>query len=336
MFSPSRSSLAYSHVAATFALFMALSSMAAPAIASARVSSNGPIPRAMQALIARDTVWIGALGCSGQALRNGRGDVIGVVTAQHCLLLAVQGERVRGSDAKTYGVFAGPIKARIGTRSTELRTVARLDEFVVPAGGDILTHDLAFGVVAGHSSEEVVADYRREALTEKQMTGLRVGQRVYFGGYPAYQPKYEPSTPGQQFERQSFVAKVLALGLLRVPLQSIFVTDIQSLWVSVTDTTDGATSSYGVSGAVGMVRVHGKWRAIGAASAFHDLKGTVAPRNARGEQAGSVPTLGADEITATLAFAYQLPGMSYEIHAVQSPQEIPGWTPPGSRHATRS
>jgi hypothetical protein len=327
VFRSSRSSLAFSHVAATVALFIALGGMAAPAVASARVSSNGPIPRAMQALIAHDTVWIGALGCSGQALRNGRGDVIGVVTAQHCVLLALRGDRVRGSDGKTYGVFAGPIMARTGTKSTQLRPVARLDSFVVPAGGDILTHDLVFGVAAGHTSEEILADYRKEALTEKQMTGLRVGQRVYFGGYPAYQPKYEPFTQAQRFERQSFVAKVLALGLVRIPLGNIFVTAVQSLWVSVTDTADGATSSYGVSGAVGMVRFHGKLAAIGAASAFDDLKGTLALRNARDQQVGFVPTLGENEITATLAFAYQLPGMSYEIHAVQSPQEIPGWTP---------
>jgi hypothetical protein len=329
VFSPSRSSLAYSHVAAAIALFIALDGLAAPAVAPARVSANGPIPRAMESLIARDTVWIGTLGCSGHALRNGRGDVIGVVTAQHCVLLAMQGDRVRGSDARTYEVFAGPITARTGMRSTRLRTVARLDTFLVPAGGEILTHDLVFGVAAGHTSNEVVAGYRKEALTDKQMTGLRVGQRVYFGGYPAYQPKYAPLTPGHQFERQSFVAKVLTLGLLRVPLRSFFVTAVPSLWVSVTDTTDGATSSYGVSGAVGMVRFHRKWCAIGAASAFDDLKGTVALRDAPDQPVGFVPTLGEDEITATLAFAYQLPDTSYEIHAVQSPQEIPGWTPPG-------
>jgi len=74
--------------------------------------------------------------------------------------------------------------------------------------------------------------------------------------------------------------------------------------------------------------LHGKFRAIGAASAFNDLKGTLALRNARDQQAGFVPTLGENEITATLAFAYQLPSTSYEIHAVQSPQEVPGWTPP--------
>ena len=327
MLSSSRSSLACSHLAAPVALFIAVGGMAAPTVASARVSSNGPIPRAIQAFIAHNTVWIGALGCSGQALRNGRGDVIGVVTAQHCVSLAMRGDRVRGSDGQTYAVFAGPIKARTGTKSTQLRTVARLDSFVVPAGGDILTHDLVFGVAAGHTSAEVLAGYRKEALTEKQMTGLLVGQRVYFGGYPAYQPNYAPSTQAQQFERQSFVAKVLALGLLRMPIGSIFVTAVRSLWVSVTDTTDGATSSYGVSGAVGMVRFHGKWRAIGAASAFDDLKGTLALRNARDQQVGFVPTLGQNEITATLAFAYQLPSMSYEIHAVQSPQKIPGWTP---------
>ena len=104
------------------------------------------------------------------------------------------------------------------------------------------------------------------------------------------------------------------------------MTAVQGLWVSVTDTTDGATSSYGVSGAVGMVKFHGEWRAIGAASAFDDLKGTVALRNARDQQVGLMPTLGQNEITATLAFAYQLPSARYEIHAVQSPQEIPGWT----------
>ena len=320
MFSPSRNSLAYCSVAARIALFGVLG--AAPAVASARLSSNGPIPRAMQASIARNSVWIGALGCSGQALRNARGDVIGVVTAQHCVLLAMQGDRVRGSDGKIYGAFGGPIKARTGARSTQLRTVARLDTFIVPSGGESLTHDLALGVVAGHTGAEVLASYRKEALTEKQMTGLRVGQRVYFGGYPAYQPRYEPFAQAQQFERQSFVAKVLALGLVRAPMRGIFVTDVQSLWVSVTDTTDGATSSYGVSGAVGMVRFRGKWRAIGAASAFEDLKGTVALRTARDQLV--VPTLGENEITATLAFAYQLPGRSYEIHAVQSTQEIPG------------
>jgi hypothetical protein len=323
--------LAFSNVAATVALFIALGGMAASPVASARVSSNGPIPRAMQAVIAHNTVWMGALGCSGQALRNGRGQVIGVVTAQHCELHAIQGDRVSGSDGKVYGVFVEPIMARTGTKSTRLRTVARLDTFVVPAGGDLLTHDLVFGVAAGHTSQEVLAVYRKEALTDEQMTHLRVGQRVYFGGYPAYQPEYEPFIQAQQFERQSFTAKVMALGLLRVPVLSMFATQVQSLWVSVTNTTDGATSSYGVSGAVGMVRFHGKWRAIGVASVFHDLKGTVASDNARDQVAGFVPTLGKDEITADLAFAYQLPGMTWEIHAVQSPQEIPGWTPPAQR-----
>ena len=154
MFSSSRSPTADSHVAATVVLFIALGGLAAPTVASARVSSNGPIPHEMQAFIAHNAVWIGALGCSGQALRNGRGDVIGVVTAQHCVLLAMRGDRVRGSDGKTYGVFARPIMARTGTKSTQLRTVARLDRFVVPAGGDILTHDLVFGVATGHPSEE--------------------------------------------------------------------------------------------------------------------------------------------------------------------------------------
>jgi hypothetical protein len=278
----------------------------------------------MKAFIARNTVWIGALGCSGQALRNGRGDVIGVVTAQHCVLLAMQGDPVRGSDGKTYGVIAGPITATRGTKSTRLRAIARLDTFVLPAGVEILTDDLAFGIAAGHTRHEVLAGYRKEALTAQQMTGLRVGQHVYFGGYPAYQPKYEAFTEAQEFERQSFVANVLALGLVRTPVRGIFMTDVQSLWVSVTNTTDGATSSYGVSGAVGMVRFHGRWRAIGAASAFEDLKGTVALRDARAQQAGFVPTLGENEITATLAFAYQVPRKNYEIHAVRSPQAIPG------------
>jgi len=46
VFSPSRSSLAHSHVAAAVALFMARGGIVAPDVASARVSSNGPIPHA--------------------------------------------------------------------------------------------------------------------------------------------------------------------------------------------------------------------------------------------------------------------------------------------------
>src|SRR5262245_33079633 len=187
--------------------------MCAPAVAWGRISSNGAIPRAMEACIARTTVWIDALGCSGQALRNGRGDVIGVVTAQHCVLVAMQGDPVRGSDGGTYGVIAGPITATRGAKSTRLHAIARLDTFVLPAGVEALTHALAFRVAAGHTRHEVLAGYRQEALTAKQMTRLRVGQHVYFGGYPAYQPRYEAFTEAHQFERQSFVANVLTLGL---------------------------------------------------------------------------------------------------------------------------
>lgn len=326
-----RGSLTCSNSVVTVALFIALVGVVAPAVARPRVSSNGPIPRAMQAFIAHNAVWIGALRCSGQALRNGRGDAIGVVTAQHCVSLSMQGNRVAGSDGEIYAAFAGPISARAGTKSTRLRLVARIDRLVVPDGGDILTRDLAFGVAVGHRSQEVLAAYRREALTDKQMTSLRVGARVYFGGYPAYQPKYPPFRRAQQFERQSFVAQVLALGLLRLPTQGIFLTAIQSLWVSVASTTDGATSSNGVSGAVGMVRFHGRWRAIGAASAFLDLKGLTGVGAARGQPIGLAPTLGEKEISAALAFSYQLPGLSYAIHAVTSPQQIPGWTPPAQR-----
>ena len=103
------------------------------------------------------------------------------------------------------------------------------------------------------------------------------------------------------------------------------MTAVQGLWVSVTDTTDGATSSYGVSGAVGMVKFHGEWRAIGAASAFDDLKGTVALRNAD-QQVGLMPTLARTRSPPPSRSPTNCPAR-YEIHAVQSPQEIPGWTP---------
>ena len=100
--------------------------------------------------------------------------------------------------------------------------------------------------------------------------------------------------------------------------------NVHCLWSSVTNTTDGATSSYGVSGASGLVLFYGRLRSVGVAFAFNDLKGTVPFRAAVRLGSQRMPSLGSDEITANIGFAYQLPPAFSVLRIVQSRGDVPG------------
>lgn len=284
-------------------------------------STNAELPPAIEADMARNTVYLSGLGCSGRALRNNQGDVIGVVTAQHCGLQEDDNERIKGSDGKHYIVQKQPIRAQTGARLSRLKTAAKIDRFILPANGDN-TRDIALGVAEGHLPAEVDRAYRDSALSLKELQGMRAGQTVYMAGWPVYQPR----SGSKIMQRQEFAMRAKALGYGNTTKTH----DVKLLWADVVASKDGASCSFGASGSEGFVIVNGKVRSVGTLSEFQDLAGKV-PGSSNWTNS-SQPTLSLKKgnVVANCGFAFEPPhlGKDVVVYSVRSTKEIPGYVSP--------
>lgn len=281
-------------------------------------AENAPIPQSIQGLMRRDTVYMAGLRCSGKALRNKDGSIVGVLTAEHCSLRNQTAERITGSDGLTYIVQPQPIKAKVGAHYGSLRTVAEIESYIVPKTGDT-SHDIAIGVARGHSPSEAMKVYRNNALTPAELQKLKAGRTVYMASWPEYQPR----NPNRLIERQAFAMKLLGLGTTDVDTGK----RLRVAWTSVESTADGASCTPGASGSEGFVMIKGKPRSIGAASVYLDLSG----RQSLPLQNGSSPSLKEGNATTVCGFAYEQtpPGRGgMVIHAVRSAEQIPGYLTP--------
>lgn len=291
-------------------------------------SENGRFSKQVETFMRRNTVYISGLDCSGEAIRGAKGQIIGVLTAEHCSLTDAKNQRIQGSDGKYYIVQPEPVRAETGASMDNLSTVATIDSFIVPNTTDF-TRDLAIGVAKGQDPSEVLQVYERSTLPNAKLKQLTVGDKLYMAGWPQYQPRNKTGVE----ERQSFEMSILGLGKSETDEGK----DLNVVWAAVPPTKDGSECSYGASGSEGFVMADGQAKAIGTLSVFMDLTGKVPDIPTPNSMATPLGIGNGKNIAAICGFSYEAPtpangGMV--LHAVRSSSEIPGYVSPEQAIAT--
>lgn len=207
-----------------------------------------------------NVVYLPALGCSGFLIRNQSDVAVGVLTAQHCSMLASEGRQSTGSAGEVQLDFGQPVLAQTGNSINGLTTVGEINQFLLNSNNDN-TRDEALGAFAGHSIDEVVASYSQMQASNADM--LTMGSVIYDSGWPVNQP----NNPGSM-ERQDFAMSVL--GPTNWNVSSGEKLDL--LLAAAPLTHDGSECSWGASGSGGfVVSPEGKPLLVGPLSAFNDF-----------------------------------------------------------------
>jgi hypothetical protein len=292
-------------------------------LAAAPAAAKGPVfPKTVEHVFDRDTVYLGSLGCSGVALHEARGSVVGVETAEHCSLRDETNERIEGSDGKTYIIQPSPVLAQTGREQGHLKTVAQIDRFIVPNTADN-NHDLIIGIAEGHTEAQALKAERKSNLPESALSKLKFGDQVYEAGWPAYQPR----NPGPM-RRQDFSMRFLGLGQAEV---SDTGQKLAVAWAGDFESKDGAETSFGDSGAGTFVMYKRRPRFIGVASATYDLTDSVPGFD--GADLPPAPGLPSNSngLKAATGFSYdtsEIPKGATILHSVRSGDQIPGYESP--------
>lgn len=217
--------------------------------------------------IRANTLYIKGLNCSGRALRNRSGEIIGAITAEHCSLRGSSNQRYTGSDGQRYMVQSEPVKALTGRDIKHPTSVTILDKYVLPAANDS-THDIALAVAKGYTSKEVTRAYEREALTPEQTRRLKPGTAIRLSGWPVKQS----SNIGKELRRQSFKMNVIGTGFSNTTMGE----NLEVLWAVMgkNDRDNNAECSFGNSGAsAGIDYRNGHHKTIGTEAVFVDFTG---------------------------------------------------------------
>lgn len=226
------------------------------------------VPENVKAIMDRDTVYITSSECSGSLVRNETGEAIGIVTAEHCGLRG-SGQhstpRILGTDGNEYMVSPTPIEAMTGPDQMHLTRAGVVKELFVPAANDT-SYDMAFGAFDGHTAQEVTAAYNHNKLSARDLSKLKLGDRMYISGWPVSQPE-----DGGNFERQNFPLSYLG--------EDTITTDIgetlRVIWAAVPTSKDGADCSFGDSGGKAFVMEGVHARSVGVLAAFTDFTGKL-------------------------------------------------------------
>lgn len=285
-------------------------------------ASNAELPKSVERDMARNTVYLSGLRCSGRAIRGKDGEVIGVITAQHCSLQNGDNERIQGSDNRFYIVQPKQVKAQVGAELHHLKTVAKINQFILPNSDDT-SHDIALGVAEGHTPAEVSQAYQDSSLSPKQIANLSAGQTVFWAGWPTYQPK----SGLKGMERQEFKMSATALGYGNTTKTK----DVKLLWANVEASNDGANCSFGASGSEGFVMIAGKIKSVGTLSEFNDYTGKVPGTFSSTPVSAPTLQLKHGNVSASCGFAFeavQLSKNAMVVRSVRSTKEIPGYKSP--------
>lgn len=273
------------------------------------------IPEAVVEIMRRDTLRLSISGCSGEAIRDKNGQVIGATLAAHCVNTAP----IRGTNGKYYVELPSLDEAQTGDQLSQLTTVATLDTYLLPSLKD-KNHDLALAVALGRSPQEVIDAYRRGALTETQIRNLKIGDRAYLSGWPDYQPGSKEAK-----RRQLFALSILGIGRALTSHNKV----IPVVWAAVPPSQDGAECSWGNSGGELFVIRNGKKLSVGTLAHFYDLGSSGI--NGVGVPGGPTMKQSRQNAVAICAFAYRLSTPEQGglvVHAVESTNQIPGYQGP--------
>lgn len=247
-----------------------------------------PIPDKVEYIVRHNAVRLTELRCSGWLLRDLKGEIEGVVTAEHCGLSDGRKERYQGSDGQTYFIQPKEIKAQLGNKFGRMRTVAAINRFILPGTVDHVdySHDMALGVAEGHTPQEVIKDFQRQKLPADK---LKRGDTLFAGAYPIKQPGYFPNQPKPDKQHPT-ISEVGRRQIMKISVTNNQAVHGVSLDGSsnyadsnykkvrmvdgiMTATRDGAECSPGASGSVAFKLVKGKPRIIGSLSNYYDSTG---------------------------------------------------------------
>lgn len=272
----------------------------------------------IKSFMRENTLYLKELGgCSGQAIRNKEGTIIGALTAEHCSLNSpLTRKEVNG---RSYIVQPKPVIMRTGPTRGKLEREGVINRWILPKTSDA-THDLAIGVKKGHTAEEVLDAYKATALSPSQIAKLQPGEDVYMSGWPVYRPSHLGGTNPQESFKMSFVNKGQSF--------STSGKTLNVAWASVPRNKDGSVCSFGASGSEGFVYSHGKVSSLGTLSVFNDLKLTVP-----GISNAHVPTaeeLKETDVAALCGFNFELPTADTHdvVKVVRAEKDIPGYVSP--------
>jgi hypothetical protein len=148
-----------------------------------------------------------------------------------------------------------------GDSASQFVDIGAFHQLILPESLDT-THDLAFGVIEGHTADEVLENYRH--LTEEEIRNLPVGTLIYDSGFPVDQPL---NTSGDM-HRQSFAMVSLGFRQAFSASDPTLTEEFMVFDAAVRPTADGAQCSYGNSGSIATLE---NGTAIGSASSYLDI-----------------------------------------------------------------
>lgn len=266
------------------------------------------ISEAAAKAIRHNAAYLKGIGCSAWLLRDIKGEIEGLATADHCLESETH---MTGSDGKGYIVQPEDVWAEIGKNVGYQHPVAEIDKWILPgtATKPDNSHDIAIGVAYGHTPPEAKADFKRIKLPASR---LDYGDKLYGGAFPTTQPQNLSGIMRRQMFNLTFN------GPTDIALGSKPFTHTLDMWMSATP--DGATCGPGGSGsgAVEVAEHEAKLAAILSASPMTDIreKGVGKKGQRQNPFEGSICYY-ADRFD---------PRNSSTFTPVRSVEEIPGYT----------
>ena len=225
------------------------------------------VPENVKAIMERDTVYLSS-GCSGSIVRSRLGKAIGIVSAEHCGLRGFgehSNTRIVGDDGQNYIVTGAPVEAKTGPDQSDLKSAGIIKEFLVPSKTDT-SQDIAFGAFDSHTSLEVADAYNHNKLSARELSKLKLGDRMYISGWPVNQPEN-----GGNFERQNFPLSYLGDEMVTTSLGET----LHMILAAVPTSNDGSVCSFGDSGGKAFVIAGVHSRSVGVLSSFTDFTGKL-------------------------------------------------------------
>jgi hypothetical protein len=264
------------------------------------------VPPNVSEIMHNNVVYLPDLMCSGFLIRDENDVPIGISTAQHCDLRNQDGHWRTNADGQTVLNFGGStFKVMIGDSLDQLTSIGEVSQFLLGPKDDN-TRDVALGVFAGHTAEEVAARYAEMSISN--INQLRKGDVIYNSGWPVNQPM----NPGTM-QRQEFAMSVLGQEHWSIDNGE----ELQLLIAAVpVESNTGTECSWGDSGSAGfIVGVDGKPTIVGTFSAFNDfgmLYNKNKPSNAAAEQDFISNTFGVDMTgySGVCGFSFEEPSVS--------------------------
>jgi|GEM_PF-2731708 hypothetical protein len=287
------------------------------------------IPRAVKNYMRYNTLFLpfNDSWCSAAAIRDRKQQIIGIMTAEHCELNTADASGIYGSNGQEYESWTAPIHVYRGENLERLKTIAEIDEFIVPDQEHTPYQDVALGVAKGSTTGQVLKAYEASRLSDTAVHNLKPGTTIYMSGYPGYQPVNWTDN----IQRQTFAMTALGPATIRTTgvqqnNASGMPKRLHVLNAVVPTDEQGAVCSYGASGSEGFIMRDGQVRDIGILSGFENLTDNKIPDGMWMGLSKYLPYDRSSTPTAECSFSYQL-GLAndVQIKTTESDNTIPGY-----------